>query len=151
MDIISNCVLCKERALHIIGKNEYQMQQCINCGYITFENFKLNGKDINENKSYNELTEEMKKWVKVKLDRFWTPSIFTLPTGMLYPTNDDKGDMKWAYSKMTDIPEKERKNYPNPAGGFYERKYDVKNPKIYDEFLLALSELNKDTKNENKL
>ena len=50
---------------------------------------------------------------------------------------------------MVDIPNEEKEKYPNPAGGFYEKKYDIKNPKIYDKFLLALSELNKDAKNED--
>ena len=148
-DIISNCPLCKERSLHLIGKDDYQMQQCINCGYVTFEKFKLNGNDLSENQAYEELTKEMKNWEKIELDRFWTPSIFTLPTGMLYPLDDENGNMQWGYSKMVNISEDEKEKYPNPAGGFYEKKYDIKNPKIYDNFLLALSELNKDAKNEN--
>ena len=94
-DIISNCPLCKERSLHLIGKDEYQMQQCINCGYVTFEKFKLNGSDLSKNEAYNELTDDMKNWVKIEFDRFWTPSIFTLPTGMLYPLDDEDGEMKW--------------------------------------------------------
>ena len=53
-EIITNCPLCEKRALHLIGKEDYQMQQCINCGYVTFEKFKLNDKDLSENKSYNE-------------------------------------------------------------------------------------------------
>jgi len=150
-DIISNCPLCEERSLHLIGKDKYQMQQCINCGYVTFEKFKLNDDDLSKNKAYNELTDSMKKWVKVKFNRFWTPSIFTLPTGILYPLDDDDGNVKWGYSKMVDIPEEEKEKYPNPAGGFYEKKYDIKNPKIYNKFLLALSELNNDAKNEDKL
>jgi len=148
-DIISNCPLCEERSLHLIGKDEYQMQQCISCGYVTFEKFKLDS-DLSKNEAYNELTDDMKKWVEVGLDRFWTPSIFTLPTGMLYPIDKD-GKMKWAYSKMVDIPEEEQEKYPDSAGGFYKKKYDIKNPKIYDKFLLALSELNIDAKNEDKL
>ena len=151
MKIVSTCPLCEERALHLIGKEDYQMQQCIGCGYVTFEKFKLHGKSLENNEGYNSLTGDMKHWVKIDNDRIWTPSIFTLPTGMLYPMDDKSKNMKWAYSKMVDIPEDEQENYPNGQGGFYTRKYDVKNPKIYDEFVFALSQLNEDAKNENKL
>ena len=41
MNIISNCPLCGEKSLHIIGENETQTQQCINCGYATAEKFKI--------------------------------------------------------------------------------------------------------------
>ena len=43
---------------------------------------------------------------------------------------------------MVDIPEEERKNFPNEQGGFYERKIDTDNPKIYNEFILGMSYLN---------
>ena len=146
-NIISNCLLCEQHSLHLIGKDEYLTQQCIYCGFVSFEKFKLGGSSLKEHEEYLKLTDEMKAWVKETDGRFWTPSIFTLPTGMLYPLNQD-GKMKWAYSKMVKITDDEKEKYPNPAGGFYEKKYDVKNPNIYDEFFHALSELNKDSKNE---
>ena len=45
---------------------------------------------------------------------------------------------------MVDIPEDERKNYPNPnvPGKFYERKIDTDNPRIYDDFILGMSYAN---------
>ena len=52
-------------------------------------------------------------------------------------------EMKWAFAPMVEISEDERKNYPNEQGGFYEKKIDTDNAKIYDEFVLALSEVNK--------
>ena len=145
--IISNCPLCENHSLHLIGKDEYMMQQCIYCGYVSFEKFRMNGLSLEKHDEYVKLTDEMKSWVKMSDDRFWTPVIFTLPTGMLYPINEND-EMKWGYARMRDIPEDEKKNYPNPAGGFYDKKYDIKNPKLYDEFLYALAELNKDSKNE---
>ena len=104
-DIIDNCPLCEQHSLHLIGKDSHQMQQCIYCGYVTFEKFKLDGGKKEKNESYIGLTEDMKKWVKVTNDRLWTPSIFTLPTGMLYPIDDKDNNMKWAYAKMVDIEE----------------------------------------------
>ena len=136
-NIITNCPLCEQHSLHLIGKDEYQMQQCIYCGYVTFEKFKLNGESKEENKAYIELTEDMKKWIKISNDRIWTPSFFTLPTGMLYPIDKDK-TMKWAYARMVDISEEEKEKYPKPDGGFYERKYDLDNATIYDEFIYAM-------------
>ena len=41
MNIISNCVLCNEHSLHILGENELESQQCISCGYVSTEKFKL--------------------------------------------------------------------------------------------------------------
>ena len=146
-DIISNCLLCDNHSLHLIGEDKYQMQQCVYCGYVSFEIFKVDGK-LEDNEEYAKLTDDMKKWVKETENRFWTPSVFTLPSGMIYPVDDD-GIMKWAYSKMVDIPEEEREKYPDGAGDFYKKKYDVKNPNIYDEFIFALSELNSDSKNED--
>ena len=39
-------------------------------------------------------------------------------------------------------PEEERKNFPNPQGGFYDKKIDVENSKLYDEFIQGMSEIN---------
>ena len=44
---------------------------------------------------------------------------------------------------MVEIPEGERKDYPNPQGDFYEKKIDTDNPTIFDEFILAMSYVNK--------
>ena len=87
----------------------------------------------------------MKSWVKETDNRFWIPSIMTLPFGMLYPF-DDSGKMKWSYAKMIDIPEDKRKDYPDENGGFFTRMYDTKNAQTYDEFLYAISEVNEDAK-----
>ena len=32
-NIISNCLLCEERSLHVYGEKDAQIMQCINCGY----------------------------------------------------------------------------------------------------------------------
>ena len=44
MKIISDCPLCEQRSLHVLGEKEYQTQQCIHCGYVTSQKFKLHGK-----------------------------------------------------------------------------------------------------------
>ena len=89
----------------------------------------------------------MKNWAVEKNNRIWIPSIITLPIGMLYPINIDNmvnhdTEMKWAFAPMVDISEEEKENFPNENGGFYEKKIDTDNAKIYDEFVLALSEIN---------
>ena len=153
MNIISNCVLCNEHSLHIIGEKEYESQQCINCGYVSSEKFKLNNKNVEENESYQQLTDQLKKWSKVENDRIWIPTILTLPFGMLYPLNvdnmvDHKVELKWAFADMVDIPEEERKNYPvdGDSNKFYERRIDVDNAKMYDDFLEAMAYINQKTK-----
>ena len=41
-DLVSNCFICGEKALHVAGTEEAQVMQCISCGYTT--STKLNGK-----------------------------------------------------------------------------------------------------------
>ena len=155
MNIVSNCPLCEEKSLHIIGEGEAQTQQCINCGYVTAEKFKLNSVKKKEHQEYKNLTKDMKDWVKVENDRLWIPTIMTLPIGMLFPQNVDnlvnhKTEMKWHFAPMVDIPENERENYPNEQGGFYDKRIDTDNAKMYETFLEGMAEVNNNLKEEQK-
>tara|TARA_Y100000034_G_scaffold123908_1_gene171353 strand:+ start:473 stop:925 length:453 start_codon:yes stop_codon:yes gene_type:complete len=147
MKVVSNCPLCEEKSLHVMGEEESEIQQCINCGYSTTSKF-IGKKEDNE--QYEKLTEELKKWVKEANGRIWIPAMMTLPFGMLYPFADKNDSMKWGFAPMIDIPEEEQKNYPREDGnGFYNRRYDTDNPKVYDEFVYAMSELNDKIKNKD--
>tara|TARA_Y100000034_G_scaffold118709_1_gene159667 strand:+ start:140 stop:652 length:513 start_codon:yes stop_codon:yes gene_type:complete len=155
MNIISNCPLCEEKSLHIIGENEAQTQQCINCGYVTAEKFKLNGVKKEEHQEYKNLTEDMRGWIKVENDRMWIPTIMTLPIGMLYPQNVDnlvnhKIEMKWHFAEMIEILEDEKEKYPKPEGGFYERRIDTDNARVYDTFLEGMVEVNRRLKERDE-
>jgi uncharacterized metal-binding protein (TIGR02443 family) len=156
MNIVSNCPLCEEKSLHIIGENEIQTQQCINCGYVTAEKFKLNGVEKEEHHEYKNLTEDMRGWAKVSNDRLWIPTIMTLPIGMLYPQNVDnlvnhKTEMKWHFAKMVEIKEQEKENYPREDGnGFYEKRIDIDNAKVYETFLEGMAEVNSKFKEKEK-
>jgi len=143
-DLVSNCFLCGEHSLHVAGTEEAQVMQCINCGYVTSTKY-IGTKETNE--EFQKLGEDMKKWAKEEHGRVWIPSIMTLPIGMLYPI-DDEGEMKWSFAPMIEIPEEDRKNFPNPQGGFYERKIDTDNPRIYDEFVMGMSYINELMKSE---
>ena len=137
-DLISNCFLCGEKALHVAGTEEAQVMQCINCGYTT--STKFNGtKETNE--EFQKLGEDMKNWAVESNGKIWIPSIITLPIGMLYPVNVKK-KMKWAFAPMVEIPEDERKNFPNEQGGFYERKIDTDNAILYDLFIEGMTKVN---------
>ena len=150
MKIISNCPLCEKHALHVIGENETQTQQCINCGYVTSEKLKLNGMLKQDSEEYKKLTGEMQKWSTVKNDRIWLPTMMILPFGMLYPIGDKNGELQWAFSEMVDIPEEEQKKYPREDGkGFHNKRMDTDNAKIYDLFLEGLSELNQKMKKKS--
>ena len=94
----------------------------------------------------------MKNWAKEENGSIWIPTMMTLPTGMLYPFNNEEGNMKWGYAKMEDIPQEERKDYPVPGqdGKFYERKYDTDKARVYDHFYEALHFLNEEAKEEIK-
>ena len=151
-DLISNCFLCEEHSLHVAGKEEAQVMQCIHCGYVSSTKY-IGTKETNE--EYKKLTDEMKSWAIEKNDRIWIPTIMTLPIGMLYPIDIDnmvnhKKEMKWAFAPMVEIPEEEKENYKNPEGGYYEKKIDTDNPKIYDEFFNGMLYLSEKMKEESK-
>ena len=146
-DLISNCFLCEEKALHVAGTEEAQVMQCINCGYVTSTKY-TGTKEANE--EYQKLSEDMKNWTKEKQGKIWIPSVITLPIGMLYPINDED-TMKWAFAPMVEIPEGERKDYPNGSGGFYDKKVDTDNPKVYNKFITGMSYINEMLKQRSKI
>ena len=75
--------------------------------------------------------------------------MMTLPIGMLYPI-DDGGEMKWAFAPMVEVKEEEKENYPNPDGGFYQKRIDTDNPKIWDNFIDGMVYVNDTMKKESK-
>ena len=139
-DIIGNCFLCDEKSLHVAGKEEAQVMQCINCGYTTSTKF-TGTKETNS--EFKKLGKDMKSWAVEKNGKIWIPSIITLPIGMLYPLNIKK-ELKWAFAPMVEIPEEDRKKYPNPnvPGKFYDKKVDTDNAFIFNIFLEGLSHVN---------
>ena len=144
--IISDCFLCGEHSLHIIGEKGAQIHQCINCGYVSSPKY-IGTKKTNE--EYQKLTDDMKKWAVEENGRIWIPTMMTLPTAMLYPIEGDDGVMEWAYAPIVDIPEDKKKNYPKPNGGYYDKTYDVVNPTIYKVFIEAISYINELAKKQN--
>ena len=100
-DLISNCFLCGEKALHVAGTEDAQVMQCINCGYTTSTKFRGIKAD---NEEFQKLGEDMKNWAKEENGYIWIPSIITLPIGMLYPVNV-KEKLKWAFAPMVEISE----------------------------------------------
>ena len=141
-DLVSNCFLCEEKSLHVAGTEEAQVMQCINCGYVTSTKFN-SPKESNE--EFQKLGEDMKNWSIEKNGKIWIPTIITLPIGMLYPINEND-KMKWSLAFMVEIKEKDRKNFPNPNGGFYEKRIDTENAKVFDNFIDAMVKLNEKAK-----
>ena len=137
-DIISNCFICGEKSLHVAGKEDAQVMQCINCGYTTSTKFRGIKAD---NEEFQKLGEDMKNWAKEENGYIWIPSIITLPIGMLYPVNV-KEKLKWAFAPMVEISEEEKENFPNEQGGFYERKIDTDNAILYDLFIEGMTKVN---------
>ena len=137
-DLISNCFLCEEKALHVAGTEDAQVMQCINCGYTTSTKFRGIKAD---NEEFQKLGEDMKNWAKEENGHIWIPSIITLPIGMLYPVNVKK-ELKWSFAPMVEIPEEEKENFPNEQGGFYDKKIDTDNPTIYNEFIEGMTYIN---------
>ena len=137
-DLISNCFLCGEKALHVAGTEDAQVMQCINWGYTTSTKFRGIKAD---NEEFQKLGEDMKNWAKEENGYIWIPSIITLPIGMLYPVNV-KEKLKWAFAPMVEISEEEKENFPNEQGGFYERKIDTDNAILYDLFIEGMTKVN---------
>ena len=144
-DIVSNCFLCGERSLHVAGTEESQVMQCIHCGYVSSTKY-IGTKETNE--EFQKLSEDMKKWAKEENDRIWIPTVLTLPVGMLYPI-DDENKMKWSFAPMVEISQDEKEKYKNSEGGYYEKRIDVENPKIYDEFFEVMLYVNEMMKANN--
>ena len=146
-DLISNCPLCEERALHVAGTEKSQVMQCINCGYTTTTKFK--GIKV-DNEEFQKLGEDMKNWAKEQNGHIWIPSIITLPIGMLYPINNKNKELKWSFAPMVEIPKEERENFPNEKGGFYDKKIDIDNAVIYDFFIEGMTKVNEMLKEKSK-
>ena len=146
MEIISNCFLCEERSLHVLPDKS---MQCLNCGYASSDRFLGTKKD---NEVYPTLPDDMKGWAKESDGRIWVPTLFTTPFAVLYPFNDDDGNLKWGYADMVDIPEGEQKDYPmeGQEGKFHTKKYDTDNPDVFDEFIYAMSKLNEMSKSKSQ-
>jgi ribosomal protein L37E len=144
-DIVSNCFLCGERSLHVAGTEEAQVMQCIHCGYVSSTKY-IGTKETNE--EFQKLGEDMKKWAKEENGRIWIPTVLTLPVGMLYPI-DDENKMKWSFAPMVEISQDEKEKYKNSEGGYYEKRIDVENPKIYDEFFEVMLYVNEMMKTNN--
>jgi len=146
MEIVSNCTICSEHELYVI-KNEYQdLMQCLNCGFSTTDKFSGTKEDCEE---YKKLSDEMKSWAKESNRRIWIPGMLTLPNGMIFPINkNDK--MKWSFAKMVEIDQSEKENYKKDDGGFYEKRYDTDNCKIYDTFHDCLKEIEASIRSENE-
>ena len=141
-DLVSNCFLCGEKSLHVAGTEEAQVMQCINCGYVTSTKF---NSPKESNKEFQKLGDDIKRWAIEKNGKIWIPTIITLPIGMLYPINEND-KMKWSLAFMVEIKEKDRKNFPNPNGGFYEKRIDTENAKVFDNFIDAMVKLNEKAK-----
>lgn len=132
MKLIVDCSICNEHALHIIGEEGSRTYQCLGCGYASSDNFTGKKED---HPQYKTLTEEMKEWSVQTDERWYIPSIITLPFAMVYPHKDNRGDLKWALARMIDIPELDREKYPKEDGsGYYDKRFDIENAFSYDSF-----------------
>tara|TARA_R100001509_G_scaffold12988_2_gene6710 strand:+ start:1689 stop:2141 length:453 start_codon:yes stop_codon:yes gene_type:complete len=149
MSVVIDCPLCKKRALHInkIENTDEDVRQCINCGYAS--NTKLKGTK-EKNTSFKEFSEFVQKYSKEANGHIWFPSMINLPLGSLYPV-EENDILKWAFVRITDIPEEEQKNYPdeNNPGKFLSKKLDFDNQEIFDEYILALAKVRDEVKSLN--
>ena len=145
-NIVSNCPLCEAHGLHVMGEADAQIMQCLNCGYTSTSTYFGTKQKC---KAFQKLPDDIKEWSIEKDSKIWLPVQITLPIGMLCPSKvDDK--MRWTFFEMIEIKPEEREKYPDGNGSYYSRRYDMENPKLYDTFLEAMSELNQRLKDEVK-
>ena len=154
-NIIGNCHLCGQHSLHRSSNVDDELEQCISCGYVTSKNYKGKKED---NELFQKLSDDMKKWAVEANGKIWIPSMVTLPIGLIYPEDNEttkaENDIQWCFAPMIDIPEDERENFPNPQGGFYEKRIDMLNKQVWSTFLEAMvfvNDLIKKEKNEVNL
>ena len=76
-------------------------------------------------------------------ERYYTP--YNAP-GVGEVGDSSESIMKWSLAYMIEIEEKDRENFPNPNGGFYEKRIDTENAKVFDNFLDAMVKLNEKAK-----
>ena len=145
-NVTSTCPLCEEQSLHVIGKDEQESQQCINCGFATANRFKGFMDETNE--AYSSLPDELKKWAKYENGMVWIPTVMALPIGLLHPT-EESNVMKWAFASMVEISEEEKENYSDGKGGYYKNRIDVENELVFNTFIEAMAHVNDNAK-ENK-
>ena len=148
MEVITRCPLCGvEKSLHSI---QGELSQCLSCGYVTSDKF-LGTKETCD--GYKKLPDQMKDMAVEKNNQVWIPTVMTLPTGVLNPILVE-GNMFWAYSPAEEIPEHEQKNFPDGQGGFYTKRYNETETKLFTHFgkaLLKISESDKSKSTKLKL
>ena len=57
--LISNCPLCEEHSLNVVGEEEEKVMQCLNCGYVSNPQY-LGSKETNE--AYKKLRPNPGSW-----------------------------------------------------------------------------------------
>ena len=136
--LVLDCPLCEHHELQISNTQE-NLQQCINCGYSTSEEF---GGSRSTNEAFSKLDEDMKEWAKEINGYIWIPSVVNLSVGLYYPFKVD-GEMKWAMAPLVDIPEDQQKDYPKENGdGFHTKRYNIENQLIFDDFGGGIKKIN---------
>jgi hypothetical protein len=148
MEIKIDCTLCSsKRSIFLLPDDKLKTMQCLSCGFASSDRYLGDQKD---NEIYMSLTPEMKKMAVFESNRTWIPSLLTLPGGVLAPVHVED-TLFWSVVPAIDIPEDERKDYPNSDGGYYERKYDNNQTKLFNNFTEALKEVTADNTSNPKL
>ena len=138
--LILNCPLCSKKELHVTMSDK-GLQQCISCGYSTNEDLGLGKGSKEDNESFQELDDFMKKYHKLESNYLWIPSVMQLPIGIYYPSEKDN-KLIWVFAPLIEIPKDEVKNYPKPEGGFYDKRYNMEGQLEFNEFGEGLVEIN---------
>jgi hypothetical protein len=160
-------VICKCCGSNACYESEFTTQKgpvttwlCMTCGYTT--NTTMTKESIGLKETL-ELTADLIKDLRQDHDDLvWFPTAITMPEkGMIFPEpqtwvkktikeggeseKQEYQDWGWTVVKAIDIPEKERKKYPDPRnpGTFYKKRMDMKGKKRFGklEFMDAAEEL----------
>ena len=148
MEIKIDCDLCgTKRSVFLLPGDELKTMQCLSCGYASSDRYLGSPED---NESYKALNSDMQKMAVIKPDRIWIPSLLTLPDGLISPIYvEDK--LLWSVVPAVDITEEEKEEYPDGAGGYYKKRYDNAQTKLFNNFGDALKHITAKKADEMKL
>jgi len=93
---------------------------CMDTGYTTNSNYKIDGENIDEiESSTSKLIKEL-RFTDVLLKQYWYLTTAMFSTGMIYPEGTPE-EWSWVYAPIVDIAEKNSKNFPVPGkeGEYY--------------------------------
>ena len=113
---------------------------CATCGYMTTALYRKGSPALRNVLSTSPQLIIDKQFFDEERSLVWIPTVIQMPAGMIYPEEQDDGELIWRHAKVIQIPEKEQSAFPVPGqeNKFYDSRLDVDNADKFDRFYDAL-------------